>query len=152
MERLLRTFFVLLCTCIIILSMFRYVLFPLLMFFTFHAHYTSDCTPNFPKNRYLEMNNWDLEAAMQNAKDDIAWEKSQQQPPPPPKKELEDISSLALEAHIAIPVTTTTSVKKKKKNIELELGSVTAKKQEQRNPLTTTKKQMKGLFRPLLPR
>jgi len=73
------------------------------------------------------MNNWDLEAAMQNAKDDIAWEKSQQQPPPPPKKELEDISSLALEAHIAIPVTTTTSVKKKKKNIELELGSVTAK-------------------------
>eukprot|EP00957_Ditylum_brightwellii_P176495 13441358-Ditylum_brightwellii.AAC.1 len=77
---------------------------------------------------YLEMNNWDLEAAMQNAKDDIAWEKSQQQPPPPPKKELEDISSLALEAHIAIPVTTTTtSVKKKKKNIELELGSVTAK-------------------------
>uniref|UniRef100_A0A7S4QUU5 LysM domain-containing protein n=1 Tax=Ditylum brightwellii TaxID=49249 RepID=A0A7S4QUU5_9STRA len=102
---------------------------------------------------YLEMNNWDLEAAMQNAKDDIAWEKSQQQPPPPPKKELEDISSLALEAHIAIPVTTTTtSVKKKKKNIELELGSVTAKKQEQRNPLTTTKKQMKGLFRPLLPR
>uniref|UniRef100_A0A7S2H883 LysM domain-containing protein n=1 Tax=Helicotheca tamesis TaxID=374047 RepID=A0A7S2H883_9STRA len=63
-------------------------------------------------NAYLEMNNWDLEAAKQNVIDDLEWEKSQQEQEKL-KKNVEKKQKIkpTLTAHVAIPVSDMAAVK-----------------------------------------